>query len=403
MVTRPTLGGGGGGSDGESAATRRGRLLLVDAEPSLLERHAGALRESGYAVDTCLDGRLAADLARVTDYDVIVCEIALPGLDGVQLLRLVRERDLDVPVVLLTAQPVLATAMLAVELGALRYLVKPIALEELRAIVEHAAQLRRVGRIKRAALDRLGGPAAFAEDRAALEASFDEAVGSMWLAFQPIVRPRERGVYAYEALLRSREPSLPNPMAMFDAAARLGRLTEFGRVLRQRTAETAAALTLGGAKLFVNVHPHDLAEETLYDPGAPLSRMADQVVLEITERTSLASVGNVPARIARLRALGFGIAIDDLGAGYAGLSSFTQLNPEAVKIDMALVRDVHREPTKQRLIRSVIALCGDLGIDVVAEGVEPREERDQLHQLGCELYQGYLFARPGPAFPAIAW
>ena len=101
----------------------------------------------------------------------------------------------------------------------------------------------------------------------------------------------------------------------------------------------------------------------------------------------------------RLRALGYRIAIDDLGAGYAGLTSFAQLEPEVVKVDMSLVRGIDRSPVKQKLVRSIIALCTELGIQLVAEGIETPAERDALIALGGDLCQGYLFAKPGRGFP----
>ncbi len=101
----------------------------------------------------------------------------------------------------------------------------------------------------------------------------------------------------------------------------------------------------------------------------------------------------------RLRALGYRIAIDDLGAGYAGLTSFAQLEPEVVKVDMSLVRGIDSSAVKQKLVRSIIALCTELGIQLVAEGIETAAERDMLINLGADLCQGYLFAKPGRGFP----
>ena len=97
------------------------------------------------------------------------------------------------------------------------------------------------------------------------------------------------------------------------------------------------------------------------------------------------------------------IAVDDLGAGYAGLTSFAQLEPEFVKLDMSLVRDVHRVALKRKLIRSMTTLCKEMGIVVVAEGIETVEERDNVIALGCDLLQGYLFAKPGRPFPEVRW
>jgi EAL domain-containing protein (putative c-di-GMP-specific phosphodiesterase class I) len=156
-------------------------------------------------------------------------------------------------------------------------------------------------------------------------------------------------------------------------------------------------------QVFVNVHGHDLIDDHLYSATAPLSLIAKRVVLEITERASLDGTPDLMSRISRLRKLGFRIAIDDLGAGYSGLTSFAQLQPEIVKIDMSLVRNVDREPTKERLVRSLAELGRDMNIVVVCEGVETAEERDTLLALGCDIFQGYFFARPAKPFPTATF
>jgi EAL domain-containing protein (putative c-di-GMP-specific phosphodiesterase class I) len=109
-------------------------------------------------------------------------------------------------------------------------------------------------------------------------------------------------------------------------------------------------------------------------------------------------VNDVGGRISRLREQGFRIAIDDIGAGYSGLTSFAQLEPEVVKLDMALVRDIDRRPTSRKLVGSLIALCTELDMKVVAEGIETAAERDTLHALGCTWMQGYLLGRPAAPF-----
>ena len=126
-------------------------------------------------------------------------------------------------------------------------------------------------------------------------------------------------------------------------------------------------------------------------------------MLEVTERASLYGVKNIAASVAKLKGLGFQIAIDDLGAGYAGLTSFTQLEPEVAKLDMSLVRGVDADSRRQSIVRSMRKLCDDLGMMVIAEGVETPEERDMLVELGCDLLQGYLFARPERAFKEPRW
>ena len=268
----------------------------------------------------------------------------------------------------------------------------------LREVIERAVRVHGVAQLKRRALEMQG--AAWPGDRAALEVRFATAMQGLWVAFQPIVAWSNRSDYGYEALLRSTEPTLRNPLAFIEAAELLGKLEELGRAVR---AGAAGAALPDGAKLFVNLHAYDLNDEALYHPDAPLTKLANRVVLEITERASLHGVEDVDGRVSQLRKLGFAIAVDDLGAGYAGLTSFAQLKPEVAKLDMSLIRNIDRQPIKRNIVRSMHRLCAELGILVVCEGVETAEERDALAELGCDLMQGYLFAKPGPAFPVSCW
>ncbi|HEY2514157.1 MAG TPA: EAL domain-containing protein [Polyangiaceae bacterium] len=380
----------------------KGRVLIADDEVALLRVYKRALVDSGFAVDLANDGAQAIELVRLSEYDTIVSDISMPGMDGLELLRAVRSHDLDVPVVLMTGDPALATAMRALEFGAFRYLPKPFDLETLTGVVDSAVLMGRMAKLRRRALELYGDPDKQVGDRAGLEASFARAMDGLWLAFQPIVRCNARQVYGYEALLRTTEPTLPHPGAIIDAAERLGRQKVLGRAIRN-AAGIAFADAPEGTMLFVNLHPHDLNDEAILDPGSPLTKIAPRVVLEITERAAIDDVTDARRCVAQLRKLGFRIAIDDLGAGYAGLTAFAQLEPEVVKLDMSLVRDVHEQPTKRRLIRSMVELCQDMGRVVVAEGIETGAERDALAELGCELMQGYLFAKPGRPFPEVRW
>jgi EAL domain-containing protein (putative c-di-GMP-specific phosphodiesterase class I) len=200
--------------------------------------------------------------------------------------------------------------------------------------------------------------------------------------------------------MRSREPSLPHPGAILAAAERLDAVHALGRRVRGLTA-AAFADAPADALLFVNLHPRDLLDAELFEQGTPLGGFAKRVVLEITERSTIDEIKDIHARVATLREQGFRLAIDDLGAGYAGLSSLAALKPEIVKLDMSLIRDVHTSDVRRRLVASMTSLCKEMKMLVVAEGVEAKEERDCVVGLGCELLQGYLFAKPGPPFPAV--
>jgi EAL domain-containing protein (putative c-di-GMP-specific phosphodiesterase class I) len=376
-------------------AASSGRVLLVDDEHEPLKATARLLRHAGFDVVEAHSGEAASRSILGDTFDVVLSDIAMPGMDGIALLQLVRKHDEDVPVILVTGAPAVETAMDAVEHGAFKYLVKPVAPDRLEDVVRSAVRMRRMASIRREAMQLHLGDDSDAE----LDRNLERALASMWIAYQPIVQPDGR-LFGYEALLRSDEPTMPTPGHLLSAAERLGKLSSLGRRVRARTAEPFSSER--GA-LFVNLHPRDLDDEELLSPGSPLARIASSVVLEVTERTSIDAIHDLRTTVARLRQLGYRIAVDDLGAGYAGLTSFAMLEPEIVKIDMSLVRDVDKNPVKQRLIASFTSLCKEMGILVVAEGVETLPEREMLVQLGCNLFQGYLIAKPGRPFPTPKW
>jgi EAL domain-containing protein (putative c-di-GMP-specific phosphodiesterase class I) len=377
-------------------------VLVVDDDEVLVRSYARALTSAGYDVEVRLDGASAVEAIRTQPFDVVLSDIDMPGLGGVDLIERIRALDVDVPVVLITGSPSLETAVAAVEKGALRYLTKPVDSARLGSVTADAVRVSRLMRAKKSALDHAGGVERLVGDRAGLLASFGRAVETLWIAYQPIVAWSRREVFGYEALLRSREPSLPHAGAVLDAAERLRLLPELGRAIRARAAESLPAMP-EGATLFVNLHTQDLLDDQLFEAERPLARSARRVVLEITERASLHHIQDVQARVSKLRASGFRIAVDDLGAGYAGLTSFAHLEPEVVKLDMSLVRNIHAQPTKQTLVRTMISMCRELGMHVVAEGVETTDERAAITAAGCDLMQGYFFAKPGPAFPVVSW
>jgi EAL domain-containing protein (putative c-di-GMP-specific phosphodiesterase class I) len=231
-----------------------------------------------------------------------------------------------------------------------------------------------------------------------LEDKLQKCLAAMTLHFQPIVHAATRARFGYEALLRSADRSLPHPGAILDAAERLERTATLGRNVRAQAAKVIASAPIERGLIFVNLHLLDLFDKQLLSPFAPLSKVASRVVLEITERTSLEGQIDLRYRVAELRELGFHIAIDDLGGGHARMGTFTPLDTDFVKLDMSLVRDVDKHQMKQRLIRSVTQLCREQGTQVIGEGVETEAEAKVLVDLGCDLLQGYVIARPGPAF-----
>lgn len=371
---------------------KRADVLLVDDDVLVLRALERTLTQSGFTVARATDGNTAAREAMTGGYDVIVSDIHMPGVSGTEMIDMLRSYGCQTPVVLMTGSPSLETAREAVELGALHYLTKPIeTVQLLRAVGRAAARSREVRRARVAQVSSDPGMAA----------AFDRALGSLWMAYQPIVSLRMHGPFAYEALVRSHEPGFANPGPLLAFAEKHNRIQELSRGIRELCADAAANVPKG-ALLFVNVHAQDLFDPELFSSQSPLASYASRVVLEITERGAIDEISDVGDRIRRLRDLGFSVAIDDLGAGYAGLSSIVMLEPDYVKLDMSLTRDLAASPLRKRLVGSMVDACRDVGIRLVAEGVETERELLALRELGCDLLQGYHFARPTPQFVKVA-
>lgn len=400
--------------DDERLVRRSSARLLAQAGATVVEATSAseALNALGCSDDDAGSGNLTRGESSPEDqdhpeadrseFDVVLTDIAMPGGNGIDLLRRVRDRRLSTQVVLLTGVPDVSTAVQALHLGALDYLIKPVAPEQLQAIVGRAAALAQA-HTEQSPSSRLGRFLAKDTEESRLGRVLDGAFDSLWMAFQPIV-DRQGDLHGYEALLRVRQPSFPGPEAVVEAAERLGRLRELGRCTRAAILRQVHQLPRG-VSLFINLHANDLGDPALFDDTAALVGMVDSLVLEITERASFDAVGDPARAIARLRQCGAKIAIDDLGAGYAGLTALTQVEPDVAKLDMGLVRGVDTDPRRARVVEAITNLCHDLGIAVVVEGVETEEERDALLDFGCDLFQGYLIGRPNrphqhPSWPA---
>jgi len=259
----------------------KGRVLLVDDEESLVRAISRALVKSGYEVTTAPDGLQATLRLDEGSYDLVMSDIAMPGMGGIELLHVVRQRDLDVPVILMTGSPTVDTATKAIQLGVLGYLVKPFPMPEVIAAADRAIQMNRLARIKREAFEYLNRTGDWIGDRAGLEVNFASAMETMWMAYQPIVCWSAREVFAYEALVRPIHPAIPHPGALIGAAEKLGQLHRLGRRLRDMVAEGVAPAS-EVRQVFVNIHGYDLQDDSLLSPSSPLSLIASRVVLEIT-------------------------------------------------------------------------------------------------------------------------
>lgn len=217
--------------------------------------------------------------------------------------------------------------------------------------------------------------------------------------FQPILRTGDRSPEGFEALSRGPSGSYLEPAEnLFGFAERAGTLGEVEHLCVERALVNAAPLP-AGSTLFINLSIHGLEYiETVVGGLAKVSRQggwpSHRFVLEITERTYADSPERLKQRVTELRGQGFRIAIDDMGTGYSSLSVLTELEPEYIKLDRTLVRDLATKPIKRNLVAAISGFAVSARSRVIAEGVETEADFATLAELGIDLAQGYYFGLP---------
>ncbi|HZM71639.1 MAG TPA: EAL domain-containing protein [Candidatus Cryosericum sp.] len=226
--------------------------------------------------------------------------------------------------------------------------------------------------------------------------------GALQAVYQPVVDLVERRSIGYEALTRTTTGAFSGPDQLFKAAYDNDAVWKLERLCRER-----AILGVRGIPhdhlLFLNMEP-----DSIYDPSLRSEQIFDQlravrlkptqVVLEITEHSAVQDHAAFRQMLNYFQFHGFRLAVDDVGSGYSGLKSIAELRPDFIKIDMALIRDIHLHPIKQDLTATINRFSCNSGTTLIAEGVEAVDELRCLQRIGVRYAQGYLFARPGPPF-----
>jgi len=222
--------------------------------------------------------------------------------------------------------------------------------------------------------------------------------------YQPVVHLREGRITGYEALSRVDVGLFENVDALFRAAHQSNDLWRLERLCREKAIAGVAEMPKDHL-LFLNVEP-----ESIYDPHFRSEKTLkllekakltpDRVVLEVTEHSAVHDFTAFRQTLSYFRSRGFRLAIDDMGSAYAGLQAVAEIQPDFVKVDISLVRDIHTQPVKLELVATIQRFAASVGIHLIAEGIEKPEELQALMNAGVMMGQGYLFARPGAPLPA---
>lgn len=214
-------------------------------------------------------------------------------------------------------------------------------------------------------------------------------------AFQPIVDTQERRIFAHEALVRG--PAGESAHSVLSQVIAENQYS-FDQACREKAIRIAASLQIH-SHLSINFLPNaiyrpEVCIRSTLDAARRYGFPIERIIFETVEGEKIDDGKWLAEILTEYKRIGFKTAIDDFGAGFAGLNLLADFQPDIVKLDMALVQGVDRSPSRRAIIAGVVAMCSQLSIDVIAEGIETADEARCLSDLGIKLMQGYWFARP---------
>lgn len=221
------------------------------------------------------------------------------------------------------------------------------------------------------------------------------------MAFQPIIDIRSGKVFAQEALVRGLENQ---PAGEVFAKVSDANRYRFDQACRVKALELASRLNID-SYLNINFMPNavykpELCIRTTLEAASTFGFPKENIIFEITESEQVTDLPHLKSIVDYYRNLGFKIAIDDFGAGYAGLNFLADIPADIIKLDMHLIRDIHLHKTRQSIVRATCQVADDLNLLVIAEGIESQDELCCLQDMGIFLFQGYYLARP--SFESLA-
>ncbi|HXF37005.1 MAG TPA: EAL domain-containing protein [Actinomycetota bacterium] len=378
-------------------------VLIADDEPELRGALADLISSEDHLrlVGVAADADEAIELAISTGPDVALVDVRMPAGGGPRATREILRASPGTRVLALSAYEDRATVLEMLRAGAVGYLVKGTAPDEIVRAVERAARGQTslsaevMAGVVQELSTQLRREELAAEERRSQVSRVRRAVAGEGLAivFQPIFDLRDRRIVGLEALARfSLEPARP-PVAWFQEAASVGLGVDLEVTAIERALAEFPRLP-PDAYLSLNVSQATALSSRCRDllTGAEAAR----IVVEITEHERVEDYDALLEALDGLRGLGARIAIDDAGAGFASLRHTLRLDPDLIKLDISLTRDIDADRARRALASALISFAEEMGMTIVAEGIERQAELDTLLRLGVRYGQGFFLAKPGP-------
>ena len=382
------------------------RVVIVEDQPANVTLLTRLLQTAGISqVHAVTDPRLAVARCLEVGADLVLLDLQMPYMDGFAVLSALQDAlpdDAFVPVLVLTADGTGTTRDRALAAGAKDFLTKPFERTEVVLRVRNLLETRNLyADVQRHNAALQADLQAHAEDeRRRVERQrlrwerIDEVLAgdALTMVFQPIARLDTGEVCGVEALARFHcEPRRP-PNEWFSEAALVGRGAEL-ELAAVRAAVTRMPDLADDLFLSVNL---SASTAVLPDLAVELERVpVSRVVVELTEHTRIDDYELLLDRVGPLRRRGLRVAVDDAGAGYAGLRHVLSLRPDIVKLDIDLTRSIDEDPARRALATAMVSFSREIDAVIIAEGVETAAELDTLRDLRIPWAQGYHLARPG--------
>jgi EAL domain-containing protein (putative c-di-GMP-specific phosphodiesterase class I) len=386
-----------------------GGLTFLVAEDHDFQRKTLVRMLQGLGAKTVLEaanGKIAleifSDLAQPVD--IIICDLDMPEMDGMEFIRHVGEAGVPVSLILSSAldRSLIAsveTMTRAYGIALLGAVDKPVTPQKLGDLIGKHGKSQVA--VKKPPLQQM------------TEAQIAEglAAGQFEAFLQPKVALSDGAVTGAEALVRWRHPAtgLIPPAAFIPTMEASGMIEDLTWMMLCKSAAIVGQWSKRGLAYTMSVN---LSLKSLDDP-----KLADRItesvrgqgiepssiILEVTETAAMTDVARALENLARLRMKGFGLSIDDYGTGYSSMQQLARVPYTELKIDQSFVLGAASQPRLRVMLESSMELANKLGLTVVAEGVETRQDWDLLKQLGCQKAQGYYIAKPMPADAFLDW
>lgn len=392
-----------------------GRRVLVVEDSSVQRGYlVGLLRQLGFGeIMEAGDGNEALQVLENLQGEpmfLVLTDLEMPGMDGIELTCQLRERDLAENLIVVSARdPRLLEIIESMgcedaSIGLLGTLLKPVQLEPLTQLLAKAGQ----------AAKAKNGPGAGPQ---VAQASLEELARALehneFLPhFQPKIAMQSGQLKGVEALARWQHPQrgLLSPLHFIDAMEGTPLMADFTLSIVRQVLQRILDWQQSGLPpltVSINLSAHNLSDRAFIDRLTALvlaSGVAPAVLVwEVTETSVMRQLSQSLTNMGRLRLMGFGLAMDDFGIGYSSMQQFARCPFTELKIDRAFVSGAAQWPNRHMVLKSALDLGQSLGVATVAEGVETVEDWTLLRDLGCDMAQGYLLARPMPAGDLVGW